>query len=147
MPANDNDFYNGLVLNRLLKSEKKITLQSFPTKSNNSFVVNNNIGLYIKYTKKSVSPWRFSFIKEHQEEMSAMFDLLDKVYLILVCAKDGIVCLKYEAMKIVLNEYYEEMEWISASRLSGQKYTIKGKDGQLKYKIGDSDFPKKIFEE
>ena len=42
------------------------------------------------------------------------------------------------------SEYYEDVEWVSASRLKREQYTIKGSNGKLNFKIADTDYPKKI---
>lgn len=146
MALNEYEFYNGVVLNRLIRKGKPIKIDVFPTSGNNSFMINEKVGLYIKYSTKKISPWRFSFTREHQEEMKIMRDLLENIYLILICGKDGIACIEYEELKQVLDEYYEEVEWVSASRLKREQYSIKGSNGKLDFKIADTDYPRKIFE-
>ena len=146
MALNEHEFYNGVVLNRLIRKGKPIKIDVFPTSGNNSFMINEKVGLYLKYSTKKISPWRFSFTKEHQEEMKIMRDLLENIYLVLICGKDGIACIEYEELKQVLDEYYEEVEWVSASRLKREQYSIKGSNGKLDFKIADTDYPKKIFE-
>ena len=49
-------------------------------------------------------------------------------------------------MKNILDENFKDIEWISASRLARESYTIKGSDGKLKFKINLNDFPKHINE-
>ena len=146
MALNEYEFYNGVVLNRLIRKGKPIKIDVFPTSGNNSFMINEKVGLYLKYSTKKISPWRFSFTKEHQEEMKIMRDLLENIYLVLICGKDGIACIEYEELKQVLDEYYEEVEWVSASRLKREQYLIKGSNGKLDFKIADTDYPRKIFE-
>ena len=146
MALNEYEFYNGVVLNRLIRKGKPIKIDVFPTSGNNSFMINEKVGLYLKYSTKKISPWRFSFTKEHQEEMKIMRDLLENIYLVLICGKDGIACIEYEELKQVLDEYYEDVEWVSASRLKREQYSIKGSNGKLDFKIADTDYPKKIFE-
>ena len=146
MALNEYEFYNGVVLNRLIRKGKPIKIDVFPTSGNNSFMINEKVGLYLKYSTKKISPWRFSFTKEHQEEMKIMRDLLENIYLVLICGKDGIACIEYEELKQVLDEYYEDVEWVSASRLKREQYSIKGSNGQLDFKIADTDYPRKIFE-
>ena len=99
MALNEYEFYNGVVLNRLIRKGKPIKIDVFPTSGNNSFMINEKVGLYIKYSTKKISPWRFSFTREHQEEMKIMRDLLDNIYLVLICGKDGIACIEYEELK------------------------------------------------
>ncbi len=146
MALKEYEFYNGVVLNRLIRKGKPINIDIFPTTSSNSFMINDKVGLYIKYSTKKISPWRFSFTKEHQEEMKIMSDLLHNIYLILVCNLDGIVCIEYSELKNVLDEYYEPVEWVSVSRLKREQYSIKGSNGKLNFKIANKDFPLKIFE-
>lgn len=145
MPINEYEFYNGVVLNRLIRKGKVLNIDIFPSKSSNSFIINGKVGVYIKYSRKVTSPWRFTFKKAHQDEMKIMRELLNKLYLILVCYDDGIVCLEYSEIKNILNNDHEEYEWISASRLKREQYKIQGSDGKLKFKVADNDFPSKIY--
>ena len=46
-----------------------------------------------------------------------------------------------------VDDKYEDVEWISASRLKRESYAIKGSDGKLKFKINLNDFPKHIIRE
>ena len=43
-----------------------------------------------------MSPWRFSFQKEHQDEILDMKNKFGEIYTILVCNDDGIVCLSFD---------------------------------------------------
>lgn len=140
------EFYHGAALARLIHATQPVSVEIYPTKSNSSYVVNNRIGVFIKYSSKRMSPWRFSFHKEHQDEILEMKNKLDEVFVVLVCQDDGIATLNFDELKHVLNDDHEQTEWISASRKPREKYTIKGSDGKLKCKIGDNEFPKKVLE-
>ena len=78
MPINEYQFFNGVVLNNLVRNElnklnKPIKLDVFPSSGNNAFTINDKkVGIYIKYSKKIISPWRFTFLKEHQDEFKIM---------------------------------------------------------------------------
>ena len=146
MPINEYKFYNGVVLNGLIESGKAIKIEEFPTSSKNSFMLNGNkVGIYIKHSKKVISPWRFTFLKEHQEEFVEMSKLCNNAFLILVCGSDGIASIKSTVLKKVLDENLEPAEWISASRLKRESYAIKGSDGKLNFKINLKDFPRDII--
>ena len=94
------EFFHGLVFARILHgSQRPISIETYPTSSNSSYIVNGNVGLYIKYSSKRMTPWRFSFKKEHQDEMTSMQEKLKDVFLVLVCNDDGIVCLSYDELK------------------------------------------------
>lgn len=141
------EFYHGAVLANLLHgSGQSITIEPFPSESNASYIVNRNIGLFIKHSIKRMSPWRFSFAKEHQDEILGMKNKLGEVFLLLVCGEDGIVALNFEELKKVFNETHGPVEWISVSRNKNTEYTIKGSDGSLGHKISKKDFPRKLFQ-
>jgi len=141
------EFYHGVVFTKLLHYfENNVSIKKFPTDSNASYVLNDDIGIYIKHSAKRLSPWRFSFQRNHQDEILQMKSQLNQVFLILVCGEDGVVTLSYDELKKILNEAHEDVEWISAARNRKQEYKVKGSDGDLEYKVGKSDFPRKIFE-
>ena len=94
------EFFHGVVFARILHGgNASVDIKSYPTPDNASYVVNDNAGIYIKYSSKRMSPWRFSFQKEHQEEILEMKNKLGEVYTVLVCNDDGIVCLSFDELK------------------------------------------------
>lgn len=142
------EFYHGVVFTKLVHCCKEnILIKPYPSSSNASYILNDQIGLYIKHSTKRMSPWRFNFQKDHQNELFEMKSNLNKIYLILVCGYDGIVTLSYNELKIILDDSRDEIEWISAARNRNQEYTVNGSNGGLGSKIGKSDFAKKIFSE
>src|SRR3989344_1165611 len=142
------EFYHGAVIAKLLhEAGSPVNIKPFPTPSNASYILNENIGLYIKHSAKRMSPWRFSFAKEHQDEILDMRNKLEEVYLLLACGDDGIVILSFDEVKKLLNETHVPVEWISISRSKRTEYTVKGTDGALVHKVSKQDFPRKIFEE
>lgn len=142
----DFEKFHGAVFAHLLHSSNvKITIELLTTKSNSSYVLNDSIGLYIKYSSKRMSPWPFTFHRPHQEEIAQMKLRFKQVFVAFVCHDDGIACLDHDELKAILDEH-EEDEWVRISRKSRGMYSITGKDGKLKFKIGAKDFPRKIFE-
>lgn len=139
--------YHGVILTKLIHNNgyKPITLRLYPSASNASYVLNESLGLYIKHSTKRLSPWRFSFLKEHQDEILRMKEELGQVFVLLVCGPDGIVTLSFEELKQILNDRHEQTEWISAARNPNKEYTIKGSDGSLDRKVGKNDFPQKLL--
>ena len=140
------EFFHGVVFARILHGgNMPVSIKSYPTSDNASYVVNDNAGIYIKYSSKRMSPWRFSFQKEHQDEILEMKSELGEVYIILVCNDDGIVCLGFNELRQVLDTEHENVEWVSVARGPRERYEVKGHDGKLRLKIGNSDFPGKVL--
>jgi len=140
------EFFHGLIFARLLHAaQRPLSLRCYSAAANSSYVLEDSIGLYIKYSTKRLTPWYFTFKKEHQAEIDAMRNTLGNVFLLLVCNDDGIVCLKYTELKQLLDDQHEDHEWVSVKRTKRQMYTVAGKDGKLQFKVGQNDFPQKLF--
>lgn len=141
------EFFHGLVFARIIHgTNRQVSIKPFPSASNSSYIINDKIGIYIKYSSKRMTPWRFSFKKEHQDEIELMKQGLKEVFLLLVCNDDGVVCLNYSEVKQILNDQHGVIEWISATRHKREMYEVKGSDGELGFKIAPNDFPEKIFD-
>ena len=139
------EVYHGVVFSKLIHDlQATISIKPYLATSNASYVLNEKVGIYIKYSSKRLTPWQFSFKKEHQDEIKCMANSLNKVFLLLVCGRDGVLTLSYEELKTILDENHGQMEWIRAIRFKNQEYSVNGSDGELNYKIGKSDFAKKI---
>lgn len=141
------EFYHGAVLAKLLHEGKRgVSLRPYPTPSNASYILNDAVGVFIKHSKKRMSPWTFSFSMDHQDEILRMKNELGEVFLILVCGEDGIVALSFDELKKILNDAHSPVEWIRISRMKRGEYTVTGSDGALKNKIAQNEFPGKLFE-
>ncbi|MCS5707337.1 hypothetical protein CC99x_000315 [Candidatus Berkiella cookevillensis] len=140
------EFYHGVFFSSMLHAtHNKISFQSYSTEDNASYVIDEKIGLYIKYSTKRLSPWRFSFYKRHQDKMLEMKTRFNELLLILVCHHDGIVILNFDEIKQILDNVHEEIEWVSVARTRGKMYTINGSNGKLQLKVARNDFHGKIF--
>ncbi|MCF7887764.1 MAG: hypothetical protein K9L76_00645 [Candidatus Omnitrophica bacterium] len=139
--------YHGAVFTRLLHGiSETVTIDTYPTKSHASYVVNKKIGLYIKHSTNRMTPWVFTFKKIHQDEIIEIKNKLGEIYIVFVCHDDGIVCLSFDEFKKVLDHNHEDIEWVRIARNPRQKYSVSGKDGKLRFKIGENEFPKKLFD-
>lgn len=141
------EFYHGAVLAKIAQASKKISISSYPSPSRCTYVINGSIGLYIKHSSNRLTPWGFSFAKSHQDEIKQMSNSLDRVFIALVCGKDGIACLSFDELKAVLDDDHSDREWVRASRRPREKYAIKGSNGKLKFKIAHNHFPERIFDD
>ncbi len=140
------EFFHGAALVRIIHSNVFDSIKKY-TNNNSSYVINGKIGIYIKYSQKRMSPWSFSFSEIHIDEIKDMKNGFNKVYVVFVCSDNGICCLNFEEFSTVISSENENFpKWIRVSRMRGEKYFVSGSDGELKHKIGNSDFPKKIYD-
>lgn len=140
------EFYHGAVLTKIAHHKAHTAIRTFNGKSNASYVINDNIGLYVKHSSNRLTPWGFSFAREHQKEIEAMREKFDDVFVALVCGKDGVACLSFDELKHVLDHEHDDYAWVRISRRPREKYSVKGTDGKLMFKIGQNEFPAKLFE-
>ena len=145
----------GYVLGEILASMSSLDQVSigFEIKSKRnaySYIVFKNgtkicsFAIYLKTSSKRLAPWRFTFLKEHQEYIDELYDTHDDVFLALINGNDGVACFNYETLKILLDDHFDESEWVSVRRKSGEQYTVAGKDGKLTGKLPLSEFPSVI---
>lgn len=140
------EFYHGVVFTQIIHAAKEgISVKPYPTEDNASYVINDKVGLYIKYSTKRLSPWTFSFQDRHQDEMLEMKTKIGEVFLLLVCSDDGVVILSFNELKQILDESHGKTEWISVARSRRKLFSVKGSDGELQFKVARNDFLDKIF--
>ena len=138
------EFYHGVALCRLIHDGRVNTIKLYSEGSNSAYIINDEIGVYLKYCTKRLTPWQFTFSKIHCDELFTMINKFKNVFLVLVCHDDGIVCLNADEIKILLDYPTDRTQGISAARRPREKYGVSGKDGKLSYKFSDS-FPQDIF--
>ena len=140
--------YHGIALCRIVHDDRVKSIKLYPTPSNSSYMINAKIGVFIKYSAKRMTPWRFTFTRAHRAELYEMCELLKAVFIVLVCRDDGVACLNYRELVAVLGEIgaiKATTQWLAVSRKPREKYRINGSHGSLKYKIADSQFPERLF--
>jgi hypothetical protein len=143
---NEFEFYHGVVFARMVHiTQRELAVKPFSSSDNAAYVVDGSIGIYIKYSLKRLSPWRFSFQKRHRDKIHEMKENLSEAFVLLVCNDDGVVVLSFDEFKQILNETGGDSEWISAARNQRQMYSIKGSDGRLSFKVGKDEFLGKLF--
>lgn len=143
---NEFEFFHGVVFARMLHAtQRQLCLRPYSESENAAYVLDDAKGIYIKYSSKRLSPWRFSFQKRHQETILEMKRNIGSVFVLLVCNDDGVVVLTFDELKQLLDENHEAVEWISATRNRRQMYSIKGSNGKLNVKVGRDEFLGKMF--
>lgn len=144
--SSEFEFFHGSVLAGMLHAtQQAMTVAPYSESDNASYVINGDKGIYIKYSTKRLSPWRFSFQKRHHETILQMRRDLKNLFVVLVCKDDGAVVLTFEEFQQVAKSNGDTGQWISAARNRRQMYLIKGSDGKLEFKIGKDEFAEKIF--
>jgi len=140
------EFFHGAVLARMLHStQQPISIKPYSEFDNAAYVINGNKGIYVKYSAKRLSPWRFSFQMRHHEVIAEMKRTIGEVFVVLVCNDDGAVVLTLDEFQQVAKNGSEPAEWLSAARNRREMYLVKGPEGRLEFKVGKDDYSAKMF--
>ena len=135
------EYYHGAALTKLFNFGERLVVKTFPSDSNATFTIGlpgkklekDQVAIYIKYTKSRMTPWVFTFKKEHQVELKVISQLHKKTFLVLVCGHDGITCIEYSKLKSILDEKYADAEWVKVHRYRREHYQLSGSDGKLNH--------------
>ncbi len=102
MKINDEHMYHGAALNQIAEDPHFTAINAFRTNgelSRASFIINDDIGIYLKYAGKPLGPfdeYKFTFHADHLAELDRLAGRCARVFLGLVCVQgDHICCLPY----------------------------------------------------
>lgn len=141
----DYSFFHGSALVRLVQDPRTHGVELH--KGNHCYLVNKKSSIYLKHSAKRLSPWAFTFASEHLSEIADIQNDTKALFVVLICNDDGICCLDFkEVAQLILVGNMDQSKSIRVSRSTHEKYAVSGTDGNLKYKIGNNDFPRKLFE-
>lgn len=144
--SHEFEFYHGVALCRIIHNCPSAAIRLFSPRSNSSYVVNGDTGIFIKYSTRRMSPWQFTFTGRHCDEISMMMRDLPRTFIVLVCRDNGIICLDAAETKQLLGGVSLTSCSIHASRKPREKYRVSGgPEGKITYKVADNQFPSRIY--
>ena len=121
-------YYHGAAIISLLENENF----SVRKKGLLGYIVNDQVFIFVKYTTKARSPWRFSFDQEDVDRCLKMALEHKVVVLGLVCGGDGVCALSWEEAQHLLNT---KPGWISVQRKHNKSYGVAGSVSELRRKV------------
>jgi hypothetical protein len=139
------EYLHGVVFSRLCSvSEIAFSIAPFKKERYSAYTLNNKAGLYIKYSGKRLTPWKFTLAQSHQNEILEMYNKFGEVFIALVCYLDGVVLLNFKELKAILDDQHGDSEWISISRRRNEMYSVSASNRKLGFKISKASCPDKI---
>lgn len=98
MKINYEHLYHGAALNQIAEDPHFTAINAFRYAgqvSRSAFRINDDIGVYLKYCSEptgSFHEYKFTFQKEHLDELAELAAKCERVFLAFVCVKDGHIC-------------------------------------------------------
>jgi len=106
------------------------------------YVVNDDTFLFIKYTTKERSPWRFTFDQEDIDRSVNMASEYRRLVFGFVCGSDGVCAIDWRQGRELLGS---KPGWIAAGRKHNHSYSVWGANGELKRKVSLGKWPALVF--
>lgn len=134
------EFYHGAAIIRIVEDARCRSIRIHQA----GYLINGDRLLYLKYTTKEKSPWRFSVSKEDREHFASGKVDLGVCVLGLVCGGDGVCAVRCEQLTTLLGD---GAGWLAAKRVFGGCYAVSGSRGNLDRKVALNQWPGVLFEE
>ena len=136
-----NEFksYHGSAFAELI-DESLVPIKLFrPNLLNNSYyVLDENIGFYVKHSTKRMTPWRFTFLTDHVLELEKIMERHEFCFLVLICGRDSIAVIEKAEILKLLPFASPALSWVSVQTSHNTSLTIEGSSGSLKRKLKKS---------
>lgn len=132
--------FHGIALSRLVHRLGEIKISTDVNSDNSSYVLNGTCGLYIKFSKKRLTPWQFTFNSTHYSSIEQLANVTKTGYVIFICGMDGLCCINFEEFFYIVNRIEDGMvKSVSISRYKKQQYHVSGTDNEIKRKFADGE--------
>lgn len=133
------EFYHGAAIVRLLEDHRYRNLRRHEF----CYLVNERVLVFLKYSTKSRSPWRFNFTEAEYARLNEASSSGGRVVVAMVCGGDGVCALTWESVEQIFGNV---AGWISVRRKFNESYGVSGPNGNLQRKVQLQQWPKIVFE-
>jgi hypothetical protein len=136
----DYEFYHGAALLRLTAARQDgLLIRRLDDVGIGCYQVNGDIGVYIKYSTKRMSPWSFTFQRAHKDSLKQLNGLSASLFVLLVCHDDGVVSLDFDSAMSLLRPAKSAQWSISVERRPRHMYGVSGTGGSIIGKMADAE--------
>lgn len=130
-------FYHGALLHEIvISAEHEISLaleDSFGRRD--AYVIDGKIGVLIKYSTARITPWFFTFTKEHMTELRELRLKTDLCFICLICEEDGFVCIRDLDLVGILKPTDTDVASVRIDRRPRQMYRVSSSGMPLNGKV------------
>lgn len=132
------EFYHGVAIVKILDDPRYVSLR----KDENGYLVNEAVLVFLKYSTKARSPWRFTFSHTDVVRLKELSKSGRRVVAALVCGGDGVCAVAWELIEGILAN---ETGWVAVRRQFNESYAVSGPNGQLPRKVTVLQWPSILF--
>lgn len=106
-----------------------------------NYVINDVIGLQIKYSTARLRPWCFSYPLEHIEQLGDLLKVYPRTFAVLVCHMDGFVAISATQLLSSLRGVTGGQAWLRVNRKRREMYRVFGPNGEFPTKFRTTNEP------
>ncbi len=134
------EFYHGAALVRIVEDTRCTSV----AKHECGYLVNVNRFVFLKYSTKAQSPWRFTVTEYDISRLEMAASRFPTCVLGLVCGGDGICGISWESGRELIGG---ASGWLAARRSFNECYAVNGPVGSLRRKVALNQWPTILFQE
>jgi len=144
MKIQEQDLFHGAALTQIVEHSSFKALNRASTKYGH-YLVNIDRHVFVKYSKSTRSPWRFTFQPNDLQSIQAEVSAGHLVFLCLVCGKTTVCALTEAEFSSLIDINASRTQWVRVEVPSGGSCHVSGSLGKLKHTVPHNSFPEKIF--
>lgn len=114
--------------------ELRIQLKDFHGRPD-AYVINGAVGLLLKHSAKRITPWTFTFMKEHIAEFHAIRQLTKASFVGFICGDDGFVCVRDIGLVSMLTPTAGDVASVRVERRARHMYRLSSGGNDLDGKV------------
>lgn len=141
----ERESYHGIVMARLVQDlNRPVLVENWSTVSRSTYVIDDSVGLYVKYSTKRLAPWAFEFTAEHNKEVEQLRQVVDSLWVVLVCGPVGIACESWPKVEPLITRREGGGFSLSVNWRPNHKFRLSGARS-LPLLVADRSFPSALF--
>jgi hypothetical protein len=129
--------YHGAVLADIAAGVEGGVTISIPAESGRllNYVLDDVVGLQIKFATQRLRPWHFSFPEPQIESLKELCETCQQVFVVLVCRTDGTIALDARELLSSFASANTGQAWLRADRRKREMYRVYGPGGEFRGKF------------
>jgi hypothetical protein len=130
-----NRYHGSVLLELVNRSPKEVRLRSSLLQGRSRiYIVNETLGIFVRHSSSRLRPWHFMLNRSMVDRLKRLERELGYVFIALVCAMDGIVCLSLDELTIIALPRKSQRLWLRVDRRRRHLYSVFGSNGALAHK-------------
>jgi hypothetical protein len=106
-----------------------------------NYVINDAVGLQIKYSTRRLRPWGFSFLDAHLKQLQELVDSYPTSFAVLLCNDDGFVAIDASQLLSAAGNRTGGQSWFRVDRRKREMYRVFGPCGELAMRFRTTSEP------